>query len=312
MHSHPRSHSTRHPDSARPSTSRASRTRDDTRRPRTSRPRRAQARTEARAVPATVWARTEQPVEPAAGWPAPIIEQVLDAVTQPDDQVVLLPVPGSPQHQQGTAVGGDLAAAENTIGNHGRHVHTVLLDAAAEPTAPAAPPFWAHALDDPSTPDARVDEPHTPGPRDHGGDLPAGANLVLTHLAPDVAGGSVVDQLAGSAAHLLRTGGLLAVLTHSDRSGGVLRDPTGPMVAAAQNADLLYLQHLVLLLAPIRHGHLTPPPEPAGTDMPAPADGLAAAHQRVHTDLLLFAQPQSAASADNDRCRPEARTDTHP
>ncbi len=298
-----------HANTSRPSTRR---TRDDMSRPATRRPRRAQARTEARSVPATVWALTDHhPVDPTAAWPAPIIAQLLDSCTQPDDHVILLPVPGSPQHQQTTAAGGDLATCEDTIGSHGRHARTVLLDPPAEPTAPAARPFWAHALDDTPTPDAGGGEPHTPAPNDHGQDLPAGADLVLTQLAPDAASGAVVDHLAGSAAHLLRTGGLLAVLTHSDQHGGVLRDPTGPMVAAAQNADLLYLQHLVVLLTPIREGHLTPPPEPVGADIPAPAGERPVAHQRIHTDLLLFTQPH-AGDTDGGGTHAEARAQTHP
>lgn len=266
------------------------RTRDDATRPATSRPRRAQARS----VPATVWPRPDQrAIDPNTAWPAPVIEQLLDACTQPDEHVLLLPVPGSPQHQQGTTAGGDLAAAEDTIRSHDRHVHTVLLEPPAEPTAHAARPFWAHALDDPSIPDTSRDEPHhTPAPKYHDRAIPAGADLVLTHLAPEAASGAIVDHLAWSAAHLLRTGGLLAVLTHSDQPRGVLRDPTGPMVAAAQNADLLYLQHLIVLLTPIRHGHLTAPPETEpGQDWPA-------AHQRIHTDLILFTQPHGG---DTDR-----------
>ena len=67
-------------------TSRSStrRTRDDATRPATSRPRRAQARTEARSVPATVWPRPEpHPIDPNTAWPPPVIEQLLDACTQP-------------------------------------------------------------------------------------------------------------------------------------------------------------------------------------------------------------------------------------
>ncbi|KAA5825421.1 hypothetical protein F1721_32805 [Saccharopolyspora hirsuta] len=100
-----------------------------------------------------------------------------------------------------------------------------------------------------------------------------------------------VDLLAHHAARLLRTGGILAVLTHTDSAHGELRDPTGDIVAAAQNADLLYLQHIVCLLAPIRDGGLTPlPADPAAVGDRSPAWFR---HRRVHADLLVFAQPHN-------------------
>ena len=52
---------------------------------------------------------------------------------------------------------------------------------------------------------------------------------------------------------MLRGGGILAVLTRVRHTAdGVLVDATGGIVASAQNADLLYLQHIVIPAQPLR------------------------------------------------------------
>lgn len=63
-------------------------------------------------------------------------------------------------------------------------------------------------------------------------------------------------------------------------------DPSGVIVAAAQNADLLYLQHVVALHHPIRGGRITSPP----TRPPESAPGGPGPrrHARVHRDVYLF------------------------
>lgn len=106
------------------------------------------------------------------------------------------------------------------------------------------------------------------------------------------------DLIVPAAARLLRAGGVLVVLTYSDWSRGWLLDPTGPVVAAAQNADLLYLQHVVALHTPIRDGELLAPPDDdaaaaqyARTAHRAQVRGLPAPHRRTASDLLVFAQP---------------------
>ncbi|OZM76612.1 hypothetical protein CFP66_40425 [Pseudonocardia sp. MH-G8] len=100
------------------------------------------------------------------------------------------------------------------------------------------------------------------------------------------------DTVARLAARALRLGGVLAVLTHCDRSDGVLVDPTGPMVTAGQNADLLYLQHVVAVHLP--PAHLRPRPAHRADGA---ADGRTpAAHRRVHSDVLIFAQPHDAGA----------------
>ena len=95
------------------------------------------------------------------------------------------------------------------------------------------------------------------------------------------------------AAQALSGGGILAVLTRC-RPGrdGKLVDPSGAIVAAAQNADLLYLQHIVIPAGPLR-----PPPSRRHDDRTAVRDedveGGGGRGIGGHIDLLVFAQPHA-------------------
>src|SRR5690606_33680370 len=136
----------------------------------------------------------------------------------------------------------------------------------------------------------------------HGFDtVSSDADLVITSLPPSCAGDRVVDVVALLAARLLRDVSILAVLTHSDWSQGELVDSTGAVVGAAQSADLLYLQHVVALHVPVRDGRfateLLPDADGTGAERRASTEhravvrGLPAPHIRVHSDVLVFAQP---------------------
>jgi hypothetical protein len=76
-----------------------------------------------------------------------------------------------------------------------------------------------------------------------------------------------------------------------------LVDPCGPVVASAQNADLLYLQHIVALHTPVRDGAFTTELDSPATEEDARARhraqvrGLPTPHRRIHSDVLVFAQP---------------------
>ncbi len=147
-------------------------------------------------------------------------------------------------------------------------------------------------------------------------DAPGSADLVITSLPipadadPDESrdGGAFEltgrDLIAPAAARLLRAGGILVVLTHSDWSRGWLRDPTGPVIAAGQNADLLYLQHIVALHTPVRGGALLAPPDDDASAEQYPRTahrahvrGLPAPHRRSASDLLVFSQPHDGQRA---------------
>ncbi len=120
------------------------------------------------------------------------------------------------------------------------------------------------------------------------------ADLVITSLPPEGGAGGSAEAVAIAAAQALVFGGILAVYTCSDWSSGRLSDPSGPMIAAAQNADLLYLQHIVTLLTPIRKCRLQPL---TATER---ADVAPRTHVRAHSDVLVFAQAHAGAAQPED------------
>ena len=91
------------------------------------------------------------------------------------------------------------------------------------------------------------------------------------------------------AAGVLRGGGILAVLTRCrPTADGALVDASGGIVASAQNADLLYLQHIVIpdrSLLPLRRDRCGPG---AIRTLDRPR-----AHEVAHVDLLVFARPRA-------------------
>lgn len=112
------------------------------------------------------------------------------------------------------------------------------------------------------------------------------ADLVLASLLPDPARPYHPDtftRLAVTAVDQLRGGAILAVLTRCGHTpAGLLDDPTGPVVNAAQAADLLYFAHIVA--APV-HGDTIATPDTAGQQRREPR------HVVVHTDLTVFLRP---------------------
>jgi hypothetical protein len=85
-------------------------------------------------------------------------------------------------------------------------------------------------------------------------------------------------------AEIIAPRGLLAVITHSDASGGRLVDPIGPLTYAAARAGLAVLDHVILLHTPLGSA----PTRPAPTQ---PAGG-GPVHLWAYADLLLFTQPR--------------------
>ncbi|WP_422646773.1 hypothetical protein [Actinoalloteichus caeruleus] len=170
------------------------------------------------------------------------------------------------------------------------------------PTAstPRFRPFWAEFVDQPhSAPELAPTAPAPTAGTPQFGSPPPGRNradLVITSLSPTGSPDQQADLVALFAARRLSVGGLLVVLTRCDGNGEELSDPTGPLVAAAQNADLLYLQHIVALHAPVRDDHfllanLGGGDREAGARYRALVRGLPAPHRRIHSDVLVFAQP---------------------
>ena len=111
------------------------------------------------------------------------------------------------------------------------------------------------------------------------------AALVVCGWPPDRRGLDAAIAL-GALRRRLAPGGTLVVFGVPGRDGF---DP-GTAVRAATAAKLAYLQHIVAVYAPTRGERIEPADDPAWA-----GDG-GARHQPVHTDVLVFRQPQSTAS----------------
>ncbi|RBO79604.1 hypothetical protein [Nocardia puris] len=195
-------------------------------------------------VPPTLWGLGSEPLDPGDRWPDRALVHAVTEFSAPGARVMLLGWPAPIGRGALRIIESDTAAALSTIGDLGRHG----LDAPTGRTWP--------------------DEPV---------DLVI-ASLLADHLDPIAA----AEHLTALATEVLAMGGLLVVLSrcrHSD--SGTLFDPAGPVVAAAQAADLLYLQHIIA--APISGDQITAPadPAPSGT----------ARHTVAHTDVFVFLQP---------------------
>jgi hypothetical protein len=183
----------------------------------------------------------------------------------------------------------------------------VRVTAETDLAGPTSRPFWADLVGDPHGTSVTATESSLsgldPAVLDGPDSVPADADLIIASLRPEHSGDHTSDLVALVAARLLRVGGILVVLTHSDWSRGELIDPTGAVVASAQNADLLYLQHVVALHVPVRGGRfateLIPDADGSAADAQARAAHRAAVrrlpvpHRRIHSDVLVFSQPQS-------------------
>jgi hypothetical protein len=264
-----------------------------------------------------VWTAGGVPIDLDAVWPTPIVGTIVTSFRVPGGRVVLLPWP-NPQsrprlaavgadgvigHAPGTEPDAELADALDTIEGLDRTGRVVSVAADLSVSGPASRPFWADLVGGPDRAPAALSE-LTPSGDDRRvlDGVPTGAaqaDLIITSLRPEHSGDCASDLVALLAARLLRVGGILVVLTHCDWTRGELVDPSGPVVASAQNADLLYLQHIVALHAPVRDGAFAADLDGPAADEDARARhraevrGLPAPHRRIHSDVLVFANPQT-------------------
>ncbi|WP_284747720.1 hypothetical protein [Amycolatopsis sp. RTGN1] len=227
----------------------------------------------------------------------PIIETITTSFSAAGARVLLAPWPNDAEHESGAA---ELVAAQDAVLAAGREVDVVPLGRATE-TSSLSRVFGAGFVADPrdsAQPSETTDHPDDQSPAVG---VPK-AELIITTLPANRGADGSVEAVALAAAQALTFGGILAVYTHSDWSTGRLIDPSGQMIAAAQNADLLYLQHVVTLLTPIRNGQLQVPRSPAPDDGGAHArtSGASASHVRVHGDVLVFAQAHADVAQRED------------
>ncbi|MBF6183369.1 hypothetical protein [Nocardia otitidiscaviarum] len=205
------------------------------------------------AVPSTIWACGRDLPDRSDLWPTPVLRRAVAEFSQPNARVVLL----------AASPGRKLAArrARTALTATGRSVSALTI--ADSPARPAR------------------------------GEV---ADLVIASLLPDRHSPPPHDihtRLAFTAADQLRGGAILAVLTRcSHTPTGLLDDATGPVVAAAQAADLLYLSHIVAV--PLHDDTVTAPTAIDGLDGPR--------HHVVHIDVTVFLRPadqHQAAALDH-------------
>ncbi|WP_405160780.1 hypothetical protein OG203_30975 [Nocardia sp. NBC_01499] len=215
-----------------------------------------------KAIPSTIWACGTEPIHPVSAWPTPIITRVITEFSTSSDQVLLWQWPRLPHEDTGRD-DPDITTALAEVQGSGRTVQ--ILELGAEGRISFAP---------------------------------GSADLIITIQIPghhDLSSGA---DLLAFAATRLRAGGVLVVLTCCDWTHGVLNDPTAAIVADAQAADLLYLQHVVAVA--IRGDAIA-----TGPTTPSAEFTLRRAHRRVHTDVLVFVQPNDHHPLPEPKpCRP--------
>jgi hypothetical protein len=153
--------------------------------------------------------------------------------------------------------------AARVLAAYSRRGDTVY-DATADPT-------FAHAVV------AAGRRPAVVGHRDAAAEPAA---LVVTGWPP--AGGRIDPVIVlGALRRLLARAGVLVVLL-TDPGNAAGQVDAGPLVRAAGQARLAYLQHIVAVHAPVSGDHV----HTTGSEEPATPQGQR--HPRVHTDLLVF------------------------
>ncbi|WP_174190165.1 hypothetical protein [Nocardia barduliensis] len=204
-------------------------------------------------VPSTLWAAGTDPLDPGDRWPAPIVSRAVGEFTAPGGRVLLIGWP-TPAARGGLhAIAADTAAACASVSALGRTAH------------------------------------HDPEP-DPGTDSDGPVDLVLVSLLADHPDPmAAAEQIAALAVERIAAGGLLVVLARCRHSRcGVLIDPAGVVVAAAQAADLLYLQHIIAV--PVTGTTITATPPADAPD--SGADRHPVAHTVAHTDVFAFLLPR--------------------
>ncbi|MFB4285898.1 hypothetical protein ACBJ59_62345 [Nonomuraea sp. MTCD27] len=116
--------------------------------------------------------------------------------------------------------------------------------------------------------------------------------------------------LAESAA-LLKPGGHLVLITGLHRDGQELLDPAPTLIAEAQRAGLLYLQHIVALRLPLRSASIEPPITWGPSKASSAVAGLPVS-ARVHSDVFIFTKQRPESSPPTPGSRNTDGSEDHP
>jgi hypothetical protein len=193
-----------------------------------------------------------------SGWAPGIIEQLLTRYSRPGDTLLLVPLtdPRRPhQPPRTTPASRRRARPAARIPRQAGHAeaprpaagslttdptcHTWLAHLPARAAAAAAG-RRLHVLTGNPHP-AEADSHTAPGQR-------PGVAVILSIVEPHQ-----LDRFAQVAwRRLLRPGGILAVLTHSDHDTGRLIDPTTPLIRAARQHGFAWLDHIIITGHPIQ------------------------------------------------------------
>ncbi|NKY33827.1 hypothetical protein HGA13_12165 [Nocardia speluncae] len=214
--------------------------------PQSRRPRSATSPTTGRVrVPSTLWALGTGPLDLEDRWPRPVLSRAIGEFSSPGSRVMLIGWPAPTTRGALRIFEPDTAAALAAIRNLDRH-----------------------STDAPD---------HTTGTGEP-------VDLVIASLLADhIDSARAAEHVTALATEVMAMGALLVVFSRCRHSNsGVLLDPVGSVVAAAQAADLLYLQHIIA--APVTGHTITAPAEGDGSGIPR--------HTVAHTDVLVFLQPE--------------------
>jgi hypothetical protein len=250
-------------------------------------------------TPPTVWASGPVTGDLDTVWPSATVTAVVESFTKSGARVAVVPWPGAFERSRHSEIGttaADTRATSRIDEDRLTSVVKIVEDLGREAHVTGSP--MGQASPRGSAADRRDDVARLgpDGSDDAAGDDHTVADLIITSTPPENVGKHSADVLARLAAQLLRVGGILTVITHCDTSRGELVDPTGTVVTAAQNVDLLYLQHVVVLNAAVQDGRLVVDPTPSATEAHnrarhrAAVRGLPTPHYRVHSDVLVFAR----------------------
>jgi hypothetical protein len=103
---------------------------------------------------------------------------------------------------------------------------------------------------------------------------------------------AAMGKVYRACAAVLKPGGFLILVTKDMRAGGALRNLAGDTIALCEEADLIYWQHVIALLATIRDGELVP--RPSFWQIMQVRRALARGertHLVCHEDVLVFRKP---------------------